>query len=130
MKNKISITKGTNSDGNKFIEYSINGLSHREDAPAYTEFFGKSKKIKLKIYYNKGVIHNDNGPSIVTYFKSGKIKKQYYYKNGLYYRNDGPAIIDFNYKGKVIRKQYYCGKYLEISSDEELKQYIKLQNIS
>jgi len=53
-------------------------------------------------------IHRDDGPAWIEYFENGLIKREKYYVNGVLSRDGGlPAWLDYSYKGHLIEKICY-----------------------
>jgi hypothetical protein len=72
--------KTVHSDGTE--EWTLNGLYHREDGPAYTESNG------YQVWYLDGKLHREDGPAVIT--PEGH---QEWWINGKRHREDGPAVI-------------------------------------
>jgi len=86
--------------------YCKNGLLHREDGPAYINYFINEEVEKE--YYKNGRRHRENGPAIIKHYEDGKIYYESYYINGKLHREDGPARIWYGYDGITIwSKEYY-----------------------
>jgi hypothetical protein len=62
------------------IRWTLNGVLHREDGPAYEQVSG------TKWWYLNGVVHRIGGPAII--FNDGA---KHWYLNGKMHREDGPA---------------------------------------
>jgi hypothetical protein len=62
--------------------------------------------------------HREDGPAIE--FSDGE---KWWYKNGKFHREDGPAR-EYN-DGK--KHYYYNSKLIDVSTDKEFKQYIKMK---
>lgn len=76
--------------------------------------------IETKRFYKNGVLHNENGPAVITtngakhWYINGKLHRddgpalicpmgsKYWYKNGLKHREDGPAVIERTYEAWYI----------------------------
>jgi hypothetical protein len=73
--------------------------------------------IKRSISYKIEHSFNDNPSSL---YEDGA---KYWAKDGLFHRETRPAIIlDSNTK-----KYYYNGEYIDVKTDKEFKQYIKMK---
>jgi hypothetical protein len=70
-----------------------------------------------KWYWKDNLLHREDGPA-VEYPDGYKA----YIQNGLYHREDGPAIIQEN----GIKNWYLIGKIINVKSQKEFEQYIKL----
>jgi hypothetical protein len=70
-------------------------------------------------YFNENdKLHRLDGPAIEH--SSGE---KYWYKNGLRHREDCPAVESiYGYK-----KYWYNGEYIDVKTDKEFKQYIKMK---
>jgi len=102
-----------NNPGKK---YYLNKKLHRECGPAIECTNG------IKHWYKNGQCHRDDGPACE--YNNGT---KFWCKNGKLHREDGPAVI--LYDGD--KEYWYNGTHIKnISSDEELKRYIKLLSIS
>lgn len=101
---KIKCIKDYYDNGNiKSETYLLNNKFHNENAPAYILYYENGNK-EIEEYYVDDLLHNINGPASLLYDKNGKIRTQFYYIHGTW-------LVNY------------------VNSDEELKQYIKLQNI-
>ncbi len=64
-------------------------------------------KLKEKIYFKDGVLHNENRPAWIWYYENGNIESEYYYINDMLHREDGPAMIFYNINGTISNMFYY-----------------------
>jgi hypothetical protein len=79
----------------------------------------KNYKYWVIEYYNEnGQLHRLYGPA-AEYSYGNK----YWYKNVKHHREDGPAIECSN----GDKKYWYNGKLIDVSTDKEFKQYIKMR---
>jgi hypothetical protein len=71
------------------------------------------------IYYNENnLTHRLDGPA-VEYSKGTK----FWYKNGKLHREDGPTIEC----GGGYKEYWYNGEKINVSTDKEFKQYVKMK---
>lgn len=80
------------------------GLVHAEDKPAVILYF-KTGTLESEIYCRNGLWHREDKPAITNYYQSGKVKSEYFYVNGRLHRNGKtkPAIIWYDEEGSVIK---------------------------
>ena len=83
-------------------------------------------------YYLNNNLHNDQGIAYSTYNQNGNKISEGYYLNGRLHNASGPAQIIYDENGNKYSGNYYLnGEWLRgVHSLEELKRYIKLNNIS
>lgn len=64
-------------------------------------------KTRYKLIYNDyNQLHNDNGPSKISYLNDGKtIYREEYFINDRRHREDGPAWIEYTNNGNAISKR-------------------------
>lgn len=76
--------------------------------------------------------HSEKSPAVINYFLSGKIKDKGFWLNGLQHNINGPAIISYDKSGNITWKEYWIEhqQLYNINSNKELKQYLKINNIS
>jgi len=79
---------------------------HCEDGPAFLVFF-KHGQVNYKEYYLNGVLHREDGPAKITYSKNGRVIFQTYFINGIAHRDSGPAFIYCDEFGKFKKEQYW-----------------------
>jgi hypothetical protein len=90
----------------------------------YWEFHSNEQEYKNYKYWYIAYKNEDNnfhrldGPAFEH--SSGE---KYWYKNGLRHREDGPAIEYAN----GYQSYWYNGNYIDVKTDKEFKQYIKMQ---
>jgi len=68
--------------------------------------------IELDFYIDLGqyVLHREDGPAYIRYYRDGNIQYEKWYINGVLHREDGPAIIDYYKNGSIKFEQWYwCG---------------------
>ena len=90
------------------VEVKVNGkLQSIDGQPARTESNQKDKTW-LKEWYNKGVLHREDGPaSIRVENDNGKLlTRTRYYINGQLHRQGGPAEVWTDRKGKTFKEIY------------------------
>ena len=76
-------------------------------------------KKKSEIYYLDGKRHKEDGPAYQNWYKNGQKKSKYHYLNGKDHREDGPAYQYWFENGKKRQEKYYLdGK--EYSKEEWL----------
>ena len=90
------------------VEYTLNGLRHREDGPA-VEWSDGSKE-----WFINGIRHRIDGPAII--YSSGRKE---WIINGLLHREDGPAI-EWSDAYKRTKAWYINNKELSV---EQFIQY-------
>ena len=75
--------------------------------------------------------HNDDGPAYIEFYENGNKKEEFYYLNGNYHNDQGPALIRYWVNGDIKAQTYWLqDSWLNVNSLEELKRYIKINNIS
>lgn len=79
----------------------IDKKMHKEDGPAYIEYY-RNKRIKKEIYYKNNRIHRENGPAVIHYYKNGNIKSYVYYLDNKIHRTYGPAMIEYTANGDLF----------------------------
>jgi hypothetical protein len=65
-----------------FRIYRENGLPHREDGPAWVEFFPDEKK-NCELYYRRGFVHREDGPASIEYNNKGEVEFVDFYLAGV-----------------------------------------------
>ena len=95
VKFKIYTHRAKYSLINNVFECKVDGVYHCEEGPAVIHpdiIYADEKQIcihpGMTIWYKHGVIHNDNGPAIVSPFT----KTNAWYKNGVRHNDKGFAI--------------------------------------
>lgn len=98
--------------GDKIIvrreEFRLDNKLHNENKPSIITYYD-NKNIKKEIYCLNHKFHRENGPAHIEYDNNGKIEEETYYYHGLKHRIDGPAIIRCKY-GKVFYFWFYKNK--------------------
>jgi antitoxin component YwqK of YwqJK toxin-antitoxin module len=86
--------------------YDENHLPHREDGPAFIEYYLFSCRKKKEIWFDHGVIHRDNDlPAYTSYSPSGEVSREEWFKNGEPFREDGPCIVNYH-QDRVILESF------------------------
>lgn len=68
---------------------------------------------------------------IIAYYLNGNIRSESYWLNDLRHNENGPAAIHYDENGNKKEYYYLNGKWLkDVNSLEDLKKYVKLNNIS
>lgn len=83
--------------------YNTDGQIHRNNGPAVTETFAETGDIYSQHWCVNGVRHRENAPARETYFE-GKSRAESiieYYQNGVLHREDGPALLSRDLEGMV-----------------------------
>lgn len=80
------------------------------------------------------ILHCEDGPAEINYNDSLEIEYEAFYFDGYLHNTNGAALLhnkyDTNLNSYVKQKEYYIkNKHIKVSSDEEFKKYLKLQNI-
>jgi antitoxin component YwqK of YwqJK toxin-antitoxin module len=91
--------------------------------------------LQYQVYYldkEMSIYHNPEGPAITMYYENGQKESIAYYLNGKVHNINGPADIWYDENGNKLFQVYWLNGIvlMNIHSDEELKQYIKLNNLS
>lgn len=83
---------------NYLTNWMKNGTIHRDGAPATTVYL--KGDIVLEAYYVEGVEHRENAPALICYHNNSRkrFKEVKYFNHGKLHREDGPAAI-FYYLG-------------------------------
>jgi len=80
---------------------------HREDGPAWIEYYYGTNKIFSEEYYINGKMHRENGPACIFYDNNGNTEFEDYYLDGkIICRND-------NKKFQKELEQYIINKIYE-----------------
>lgn len=97
-------------DGSKSIETwnDGDGNYHREDGPAYIQYYSNGKVMKEK-WYTHGVLHSDTTPSIKMYHTNGELNGIIWYTHGVLHREDGPALIRYENKISISEGWFLNG---------------------
>lgn len=79
----ISIEREYYGNGHISKEYFWDSINrrHREDGPAYTEYYPNGNK-EYEAYYQNDLLHREDGPAQICYKYNGKIEKEYYWIKG------------------------------------------------
>lgn len=78
----------------------------------------------------KKIYHNKNGIAFIYFNNNGNIKIKQFCLEGHFHNEKGPASFRNNENNIMWLKDYYLfGKVINVSSNKELKRYIKLLNI-
>ena len=113
---QIQITKNYTN----YMWYHLGRLQSMNNQPAYIKVDNYTKKPIDLFYYDKGKLHNDNGPALIMMDDSLMKKIEIHYSNGKIHNLNGPAYIENKSEIPV-----YCiyGK------NYEEKQYKKITKI-
>jgi len=113
---QIQITKNYTN----YMWYYFGRLQSMNNQPAYIKVDNYTKKPIDLFYYDKGKLHNDNGPALIMMDDSLMKKIEIHYSNGKIHNLNGPAYIENKSEIPV-----YCiyGK------NYEEKQYKKITKI-
>lgn len=103
---KIKKTYYNNNTINIISYYNDKGIIHREDKPAMIKYY-KDGTLEMVAYFENGMHHRLNKPAQAYYFKNGQIKEINYYVNGNLHRENGPAKITYNLSGQLTGKHYF-----------------------
>jgi antitoxin component YwqK of YwqJK toxin-antitoxin module len=79
----------------KRLYFNIDGVLHREDGPAVSEY-SMSGVLDEETYYKKGEKHRLDGPAWILYKDGGSVSRETYFREGMCHREDGPARIFYN----------------------------------
>jgi antitoxin component YwqK of YwqJK toxin-antitoxin module len=87
---------------------------------------------KSENYYLNNQYHNTNGPAGICYYEDGNKKSELYLLNNELHNENGPAEIYYHPNGDIKSEYYYLNDRLlvNVTSLEDLKRYIKLNNVS
>ena len=88
------------------LEYEyfiVNNLLHNDNGPAIISYF-ENGQIRSKSYHINGKICD--GLSQIYYYENGQIKTKVYMLNENFHNNDGPAIINY-YENGELQSEYY-----------------------
>lgn len=78
-------------------------------------------------YDVNGLLHREDGPARIDYYRNGTPFKEEYRINGLLHRLDGPAVIHYRENGCIWDEHYYIDdEYIKVKSLEEFKKIVKL----
>ena len=92
--------------------YNTNNELHRENEPAWIDYF-ENGNIKSMDYYINGDTHREDGPAVIGYYENGNIRFKSYFVNDKIHREDGPADTYYSEDGLASCKNYYInGVYL------------------
>jgi len=74
--------------------------------------------------------HREDGPAYIDYFNNGTIEHEGYYVKDTKHRLDGPAIIGYNANGDIKYEEYYIegNEYTKKQYYRELLK-LKLQSL-
>lgn len=87
-------------------EYYVGGKLHRENGPAFVEYYNNGS-IKSQSYYIKGKLNRkDNGQTIIDYHINGNKRRECYCLNSIIYRKVGPAVIEYFFNGSKKCEKY------------------------
>lgn len=62
--------------------FKLNGRVHKEDGPAWIDYF-EDGSISEEAYYIDGKMHREDGPAHIEYHRGGSVKYLFYYINGI-----------------------------------------------
>lgn len=87
--------------------------------------------LQREYYLLNNKFHNPNGPADIYYYENGNKKIECYLLNNLSHNENGPSDIYYHNNGSILKKDYCLNNIIlvDVHSDEELKRYIKLNNI-
>lgn len=75
----------------------------------------------------KILLHNEDGPSIISFDQDGNIAIKAYYFNGVRHRLDGPAYLKYHKNGRVILKSYHLyGENINVKTQKQFLKYVRL----
>lgn len=92
------------------MEWSKNGLWHRENGKPAVVHFWENENLKEEEFFENGEYFREGGlPTRVTYYETGAVEQEIWEDiPGLYDRGDDlPAIITYDPDGNVARKDWY-----------------------
>ncbi len=90
----------------KSITYTVNGLWHRANGPAYQRWNDAGVLID-ESWWQNGRLHRDNGPAIQQWTNAGGLIKEMWCQNGRWHGTNGPAIQHWNGAGALIEELWY-----------------------
>lgn len=70
-----------------------------------TEEYSKGHTKRI-MYFDKNILHNENGPATISYLSDGTRYREEYWINGIRHRSDGPAFIQYD-QSDVCRELYF-----------------------
>lgn len=88
--------------------YFRKGVLHREEdeGPAHVTYHQGTLKPRYEVWYNDGVLHRENGPAEIWYYRSGRIEFEQWYRIGVLHRFEDPSKIYYYQDGKVWFKEW------------------------
>lgn len=90
-----------------------------------TEEYSKGHTKRI-MYFDKNILHNENGPAIICYLPNGTKYREEYWINGRRHRDDGPAFIEYR-EDRVVGRQLYFYDSVQLSINRTLFEYKDLK---
>lgn len=92
----------------EFDNIRLSSDIHREDGPAYIEYYNDGIIAKELYFQNGKCFREEDLPCWIEYDTDGNILEESYYKNGLIHRdNDLPARIARDENGKILTASWF-----------------------
>lgn len=92
----------------KFDNIRLSFDLHREDGPAYIEYYNDGIIAKESYFQNGKCFREEDLPCYIKYDVDGNVLEESYYKNGLIHRdNDLPARIVRDENGKILTVSWF-----------------------
>lgn len=101
------------------------GMIHRDDGPANI-YYSDEKVICHNMWYKYGVLNNDKDPAYIMFnVLTRDINSIYYYKDGLLHREDGPSMV-IKMRGGEYKWWHQDGEFHNLNGpayDGEIKRW-------
>lgn len=92
-------------------EYYKHGRLHSYNGNAAVVCINNDTRICTFKWYSNGVIHRENGPSVIQYM-NGIVSSIQYHHDGLLHREDGPAFEIYHDTRKLMSNWYRHGELI------------------
>lgn len=95
------------------------------------ELSGEGKR-KIEEWRKDGYLHREDGPAYIQYYSSNKKRFEYkfWYINGKVHREDGPACILYDRRGNEISSVWFINDIqLNDIEIEKIKQKLRLKEV-
>lgn len=117
-------------------KWYFEGILHRHDGPALTEFYENGNK-KEELWWFNGLQHKQDEPAVINYYKNGDVQEKTWYTDDKIYNPNGPSILKYyktndhseilrfeiftNKNGRTIRKETYTLDGTNVKDVAEMK---------
>jgi antitoxin component YwqK of YwqJK toxin-antitoxin module len=104
---KIEIKKTRNSSGRlKSVEYTKDGLPHKEDGPAFISYYVNGN-VQCAAWYKEGIRHRIDGPAFLDYHDDGSLREESWCRGDEFHREDGPSRVVYLKNGSKTYEAYH-----------------------